>query len=359
MEDSSLMQRMVDRCGIAVVALSVMLGANIVLADTPVSSVPVTFYFGVETPAPVTDPAQACSGAPENFTDGCYGWPVAPHPDHPDTINFFHTDLEIPYVGCGWDLNISPNDRTPSPQFPNGDRRVEPEDGLLYVNHEARWNLGSVPPGFEFIGLIPNETFWILPQNQETDVLWLGFASEDGMGPPEIALLAEWNPNDPLGRANSNAKWLKVYLVDVRGPAGGEFSVWQTTGGGSPIVYMSTYDGGITDEDVYYITAGGHVHLNMALTKPGLYEIDFRVETVLAADLLNDPRYDRDGDMDVDSDDFGAFQRCLSGSGKAYVGCDCEWADGDLDGDVDAADRLLFEACSSGPAIAAIPACDD
>jgi hypothetical protein len=122
---------------------------------------------------------------------------------------------------------------------------------------------------------------------------------------------------------------------------------------------MSTYDGGITDEDVYYITAGAHVHLNMALTKPGLYEIDFRVETVLAADLLNDPRYDRDGDMDVDSDDFGAFQRCLSGEGEAYVGCDCEWADGDLDGDVDAADRLLFEACSSGPAIAANPACDD
>jgi hypothetical protein len=56
---------------------------------------------------------------------------------------------------------------------------------------------------------------------------------------------------------------------------------------------------------------------------------------------------DFDGDGDVDQDDFGHFQACLSGSGFApQSGCD----DADLEGDndVDEFDFNIFEGCMNG-----------
>jgi len=57
---------------------------------------------------------------------------------------------------------------------------------------------------------------------------------------------------------------------------------------------------------------------------------------------------DRDGDGDVDQDDFGQFQKCLSGTGQPYsTGCD--WADFNTDGDVDQEDFATFDSCMAGP----------
>jgi Dockerin type I domain len=61
--------------------------------------------------------------------------------------------------------------------------------------------------------------------------------------------------------------------------------------------------------------------------------------TAVKADL------DRDGD--VDQEDFGLFQACLSGSGVA-VAAGCADADLDGDGDVDQADLDAFRACFRG-----------
>ena len=66
---------------------------------------------------------------------------------------------------------------------------------------------------------------------------------------------------------------------------------------------------------------------------------DWPVEVLSRAD------FDRDGD--VDQEDFGHFQVCLSGSGEPHAdGCD----DADLggDGDVDEADFNLFRPCMGG-----------
>lgn len=56
---------------------------------------------------------------------------------------------------------------------------------------------------------------------------------------------------------------------------------------------------------------------------------------------------DFDFDADVDQDDFGFFQRCLSGAG-INAGTDCAPADMDGDHDVDAADLELFRPCMGG-----------
>ncbi|MBI4582160.1 MAG: DUF5010 domain-containing protein [Planctomycetes bacterium] len=65
---------------------------------------------------------------------------------------------------------------------------------------------------------------------------------------------------------------------------------------------------------------------------------------------------DFDGDLDVDTEDFGHFQACLSDAASpAAPGC----ADADLDGDgrVDAYDLLAFQVCFSGPGVPTEQAC--
>jgi Tol biopolymer transport system component len=66
---------------------------------------------------------------------------------------------------------------------------------------------------------------------------------------------------------------------------------------------------------------------------------------------------DFDGDGDVDQQDFGHFQVCLTGSGAGPVDSGCEDAVLDGDTDVDEADLAIFTNCLSGADVPADPAC--
>lgn len=57
---------------------------------------------------------------------------------------------------------------------------------------------------------------------------------------------------------------------------------------------------------------------------------------------------DFDDDGDVDQDDFGHLQACLSGAGNAQQDAACQDARLDGDADVDAEDLSLFQGCMSG-----------
>ena len=76
-------------------------------------------------------------------------------------------------------------------------------------------------------------------------------------------------------------------FFDLAGNAGGaEFSLWQTSGGGTPPkVWMSTADGGITSDDVFYVLEGGHAHANWGFSEAGYYQIDFRFSGVLSGTM--------------------------------------------------------------------------
>jgi len=67
---------------------------------------------------------------------------------------------------------------------------------------------------------------------------------------------------------------------------------------------------------------------------------------------------DFDGDYDVDQEDFGHLQACLSGSGVATVP-GCQDADFDGDEDADQADLSSFGGCMSGANVIADPHCAD
>jgi hypothetical protein len=58
---------------------------------------------------------------------------------------------------------------------------------------------------------------------------------------------------------------------------------------------------------------------------------------------------DMDDDMDVDLEDWGQFQRCLTEAGTAQTASECDAAHLDSDDDVDAADTGVFLSCLGGP----------
>jgi surface-anchored protein len=64
----------------------------------------------------------------------------------------------------------------------------------------------------------------------------------------------------------------------MSGPAGGNFSMWDSDSFGNPTFYFSTADG-ISDLDVYHPpVAGSHGHFNWGFTQPGTYELTFQFE---------------------------------------------------------------------------------
>ena len=81
----------------------------------------------------------------------------------------------------------------------------------------------------------------------------------------------------------------------------------------------------------------------------------------------NEPFADTDGDGDVDHDDFGVLQLCITGTGGTIPSvpeyCVCfDRPEGEppaADGDIDQTDIAGFEACASGPDVPADPACED
>ncbi|GMU21042.1 MAG: hypothetical protein AMXMBFR13_11370 [Phycisphaerae bacterium] len=78
-----------------------------------------------------------------------------------------------------------------------------------------------------------------------------------------------------------------------------------------------------------------------------------------------DPFADFDEDGDVDQEDFGAFQACITGSffGPVLPGCECfDRPEPDApDANIDQVDYQAFQYCAlnSGPNIPADPTCDD
>ena len=66
---------------------------------------------------------------------------------------------------------------------------------------------------------------------------------------------------------------------------------------------------------------------------------------------------DFDCDHDVDQEDFGHLQACLTGSGELQVDPNCQDAILDGDGNVDGGDLAIFQGCMSGANVPPDPDC--
>ena len=179
-------------------------------------------------------------------------------------LTFEHADLNIGFNKASntWALGPRDNDAIPAVQY-GGD------EALLYVGEDA---LTTRPAGatFDFIGVGAGQPFYRLPQTQNANLLYLGFAAHDVQS-------ADFDNYDAAtesgGRATGVGPWLKASLVSVSGP--GAFSIWQSEDTG-PNVFIASSDG-ITGIDALWVVAGGHSHFNLGFTAVGRYEVTFQL----------------------------------------------------------------------------------
>lgn len=218
-----------------------------------------------------------------------------------DLVNFLtqeHVDINIQHTSGVWNVGPRNSDAAPEIQYAN-------DEAVMYVGSPA---ITSRPAGtnYDFIGVPAGNDFYLLPQSQDTDLLYLGFAAY-GVNASSVD---RYVPTaETKGRITSNARWVKASLANVRhtlpnGSAGdGNFSLWQTGTFGAVSVYMSSYndgtsnpDGngldttdGVSSDDAMWIVAGGHAHFNYGFTKPGRYEVDLKLSAYFGDDGLTTP----------------------------------------------------------------------
>jgi surface-anchored protein len=108
---------------------------------------------------------------------------------------------------------------------------------------------------YSFLGA-PGDPVWILPQTQNTNLLWPG-----------------WNATDvPSGVFQSNT--LQMSLTSV---TGGELAIY-TTSLGNPTVL---FDNGNGLPDTRPLATGAHTHANWAFSSAGTYTVTFQVTGTL------------------------------------------------------------------------------
>ncbi len=149
------------------------------------------------------------------------------------------------------------------------------------------------------------------------------------------------------------------------------FDVWNS--GGGVLNYSITDDsdwlsvnpasgtstGEVDTITIDYSTAGldlGTYHATIGIADPGAVNSPQTVAVTVTVQALVVPG-DFDGDGDVDQEDFGHFQACLTGAGIPQNDPACADAKLDEDVDVDQYDFGIFEDCMSGPAVPGDPNC--
>lgn len=123
-------------------------------------------------------------------------------------------------------------------------------------------------------------------------------------------------------------------------------------------------DGEADTITVYYDTSGllaGTYTATITVTDNGsVPEPAQNTETIAVTLTVETVKPDFNGDGDVDMEDFGNLQQCLSGAGIPQNLPECLDARLDtIDDDVDEDDIIIFWQCLSGPGVLADPSCDD
>lgn len=161
-----------------------------------------------------------------------------------------HADVGIAYELGAFDLHV--HDEANDIEYP-------PADALLVVGSQSL----RYSPGGDYGFLGPKGTpVWVLPANQNPDLLFLGIGAE------------ELIPGDWIGN-------LSLTLKSVSGP--GTFSLWSTDVLGRPQVWMNS-NGGVNDADRVSVIPGSHGHYNWGFSAPGSYQIAFEAAGVHRAD---------------------------------------------------------------------------
>lgn len=163
-----------------------------------------------------------------------------------------HVDIGIAYEGGQWDLHVHDE---------HSDQEFDSYKALLHVGAAAITTRtgDAANPSFDFLGVTAGQLFYLLPQSQNPELVYLGVAAEE------------------MANGTFVDDQVSLHLKSVNGP--GHFSIWESTGSG-PSLLMATSDG-ITPEDRLLIGTGTHAHFNYAFSARGSYDVTFEAVATL------------------------------------------------------------------------------
>ena len=142
-----------------------------------------------------------------------------------------------------------------------GGQEFEANEAALHAG-PSTWQKVPNAPAFAFLGK-PGDTVYLLPQSEREGVLFLGIAGDE--------LESGVFENDAVA----------LNLENVEGP--GAVFLYATDPFGNPTVFFNSEDG-ISQSDVFPLSAGGHLHQNWGFTSPGIYRVGLTASGVLNAD---------------------------------------------------------------------------
>lgn len=125
---------------------------------------------------------------------------------------------------------------------------------------------------FAFTGVSAGQPLWIAVQGTPgIGEAWPGLENNQPAGS-----FGSYIPADSRVSQTMSRPWIKVSLTGYRHPGIEEshFSMWTTSTGSPPKVWMSTYDPNVVN--AYYFTEGSHTHMNWGFSVPGIHRVTLR-----------------------------------------------------------------------------------
>ncbi|MER7457967.1 choice-of-anchor M domain-containing protein [Micromonospora sp. NPDC126480] len=167
------------------------------------------------------------------------------------TFNSGHLDLvDIAYEDGALELGVHDEDT---------DVEYAADEVKVVVKRQAKVTVPN-DPAFGFLGTPGVSKVWILPEIQNTSLVWPGIAAEE------------------VEPGTFTADTLTLDLQSVNGP--GQLAIYTENAVGQPTVLADSGDG---LPDTIALTAGDHLHANWAFDRAGTYCVTFRATGTLAA----------------------------------------------------------------------------
>lgn len=183
-----------------------------------------------------------------------------------------HTDLDFNFSGGAWRVGV---DHTVTTKYESGGAVLHARSG--FSPGGSRFTRPA-SASWDFLGAGAAEpVFILLASSVPPGVIDLGLSAEE-TAPNTFSSYSE---NDDRVTASA-ARWITISLKSVTyfGEGAGHFSLYETPGG-QPKIWMSTADGGITEQDKFLFLEGGHTHVNWGFSDVGFYEVAFEASAFL------------------------------------------------------------------------------
>jgi surface-anchored protein len=203
-----------------------------------------------------------------------------------------HVDIRCHYESGSWNVGLRTSDFTSDPNnAPDG--IFQPTAAALaladkpYVNGSPASSGSRFPQpassAYTFTGAAPGEPIWLAVQGTPgIGEAWPGFDNDQPAG-----TFGSYIPTDSRVPQGNARPYIRISLVDYQPPHGktSHFSMWNSTSGQPPTIWMSTFDSSV--ENSYYYAAGTHNHMWWGFTATGIHRVTLQASAFLGPGETN------------------------------------------------------------------------